>query len=150
MPDRIVAALTHSKFDPGVKRVVLFAVGVLGVVRGLSYVNPPAVPSGLTTLDQLIRIEFWGWVWVAIGVFSMLAAFTKHYRIPFIPTMIISALWSFSYISEWAMSFFARGVDSRDYITAVSYAVQALLILAVIRLIDPAEVKPRRGVEDVD
>ena len=150
MPDRIVAALTHNKFDPGVKRVVLFAVGVLGVVRGVSYVNPPDVPSGLTTLDQLIPIEFWGWVWVAVGVFSMLAAFTKHYRIPFIPTMIISALWSFSYISEWAMNFFTRGVDSRDNITAVSYAVQALLILAVIRLIDPAEVKPRREVKDVD
>lgn len=150
MPDRIATWATHGKLQPGVKRVVLFAVGVLGVVRGVSYVDPPEIPAGLSTLDQLIPLEFWGWLWVAIGVFSMLAAFTKHYRVPFIPTLVISTLWSFSYISEWAMNFFARGVDSRDYITAVSYAVQALLILAVIRLIDPAEVNPRREVKDVD
>lgn len=150
MPDRIVTWATRGKVKPGVKRVVLFAVGVLGVVRGVSYVNPPEVPDGLKTLDMIVPIEFWGWVWVAIGGLSILAAFTNHYRIPFIPTMVISTLWSFSYFAEWATNYFSRGVDSRDYITAVSYAVQALLILAVIRLIDPAEVNPRREVEDVD
>lgn len=150
MPDRIVAVLTRGKFNPGVKRVVLFGVGVFGVVRGVSYVDPPEIPAGLSTLDQLIPLEYWGWLWVAIGAISIIGAFTTHYRIPFIPTLVISTLWSFSYFAEWAMNFFARGVDSRDYITAVSYAVQALLILAVIRLIDPAEVTPRREVKDVD
>lgn len=150
MPDRIVHWATGGRFDPGVKRVVLFAVGVLGIVRGFSYVDPPPTPAGLRTLAQLLPLEFWGWAWVIIGVLSMLGAFTSHYRIPFIPTMIISTLWSFSYFAEWAMDFFSRGIDSRDYITAVSYAVQALLILAVIRLIDPAEVTPTREAEDVD
>ena len=150
MPDRIFHWVTRGRFDPGVKRVVLFAVGVLCVVRGLSYVDPPPIPAGLRTLAQLLPLEFWGWAWVFIGVLSMLGAFTSHYRAPFIPTMVISTLWSFSYFAEWAMDFFSRGIDSRDYITAVSYAVQALLILAVIRLIDPAEVTPRREAEDVD
>lgn len=150
MPDRIIHWATRGRFDPGVKRVVLAAVGALGIIRGLSYVNPPPTPEGLRTLDQLVPLEYWGWAWVIIGVLSMLGAFTRHYRVPFIPTMVISALWSFSYFAEWAMDFFSRGIDSRDYITAVSYAVQALLILAVIRLIDPAEVTPRREAEDVD
>ena len=150
MPDRIVHWATRGKLDPGVKQTVLFAVGVLCLVRGLSYVDPPDIPDGLSTLNQIIPLEYWGWAWVIIGAVSTIGAFTSHYRIPFVPTMVISTLWAFSYAAEWAMNFFARGVDSRDYITAASYAVQALLILAVIRLIDPAEVTPRREVKDVD
>lgn len=147
MPDRIVAWITHGRYNPSVKRLALFAVGIFSIIRGISYVNPPTIPDGLATLDQLIPLDYWGWAWVAIGAISSLGAFTTHYRLPFIPTLVISTLWSFSYFAEWAMNFFSRGIDSRDYITAVSYAVQALLILAVIRLIDPAEV--RREAEDV-
>lgn len=149
MPDRIIHWVTRGHFDPGVKRVVLAAVGILGTIRGLSYINPPATPAGLRTLDQLIPLDYWGWAWFIIGVLSVLGAFTAHYRAPFVPLLVMTTLWGFSYFAEWAMDFFSRGVDSRDYVTAVSYAVQALLILAVIRLIDPSEVRPRTGGEDV-
>lgn len=141
MPKRILKHL-------GVKRLALIALGTLGLVRGFSYVNPPDVPSGLTTLDALIPIEYWGWAWAAVGAIALIAAFTPKYRTALIPIMILSALWSFSYITEWATMFFSRGVDTRDYITAASYGAQALLILAVIRLIDPSEVKTREGNED--
>lgn len=150
MPDRIVHWATRGRFDPGVKRLVLAAVGVLGIIRGLSYVDPPPTPAGLRTLVQLVPIECWGWAWVIIGVLSIVGAFTTHYRAPFVPFLIITTLWGFSYLAEWGMDYFTRGVDSRDYVSAVSYAVQSLLILAVIRLIDPSELKPRTGGEDVD
>lgn len=150
MPDRIIHWATHGHFDPGVKRIVLAAVGILAIIRGLSYVNPPPVPAGLRTLSQLIPLEYWGWAWVVIGALSVIGAFTAHYRAPFVPLLVITTLWGFSYLAEWGMDYFNRGVDSRDYVSAVSYAVQALLILAVIRLIDPAEVTPRREVKDVD
>lgn len=150
MPDRIIHWATGGRFDPGVKRVVLAAVGVLGIIRGLSYVNPPPTPAGLRTLDQIIPLEYWGWAWVIIGVLSVTGAFTTHYRLPFVPYLVITTLWGFSYLAEWGMDYFVRGVDSRDYVSAVSYAVQALLIIGVIRLIDHAEVTPRNGGEDVD
>lgn len=150
MPDRIIHWATRGRFDPGVKRIVLAAVGVLGIIRGLSYVNPPPTPEGLHTLDQLVPLEYWGWAWVVIGALSVVGAFTSHYRTPFVPYLVITTLWGFSYLAEWGMDFFSRGFDSRDYVSAVSYAVQALLILAVIRLIDPSEVTPRKADEDVD
>lgn len=150
MPDRIIHWVTRGRFDPGVKRLVLAAVGALGIIRGLAYINPPPTPDGLRTLDQLAPLPFWGWAWAIIGVVCIVGAFTSHYRMPFVPFLVFTSLWAFSYFAEWAMDYFSRGIDSRDYVTAVSYAVQALLILAVIRLIDPAEVNLRRGVEDVD
>ena len=149
MPDRIIHWVTGGRYDPGVKRVVLASVGLLGIIRGLSYINPPPTPAGLRTLDQLVPLEYWGWAWVAIGVLSIVGAFTSHYRMPFVPFLVITSLWAFSYFAEWCMDYFSRGVDSRDYVSAVSYAVQALLILAVIRLIDLSEVTPRAGDEDV-
>lgn len=85
-----------------------------------------------------------------IGVVSIVGAFATHYRTPFVPFMVLTSLWAFSYFAEWTMDYFVRGIDSRDYVTAVSYAVQALLTLAVIRLIDPVEVAPRAGGVDVD
>lgn len=149
MPDRIIHWATGGRFDPGVKRLVLAAVGALGIIRGLSYVNPPPTPDGLDTLDQLVPLSYWGWAWVVIGVLSFMGAFTAHYQTPFVPFLVITTLWGFSYFAEWGMDYFSRGVDSRDYVSAVSYAVQALLIIAVIRLIDPSEVNPRTGGEDV-
>lgn len=134
----------------GVKQTALAALGILGAVRGLSYIDPPAIPAGLRTLAQVPSLDFWAWAWVIIGALSIIGAFTSHYRIPFVPLMVITSLWASSYFAEWCMDFFVRGIDSRDYITAVSYAVQALLILAVIRLIDPSEVHAPGGDRDVD
>lgn len=144
MPDRIIRWATRGRIRFGTKQIALLALGVLGTIRGVSYIEPPKVPAGLRTIDQVLPITVWGCLWVAIGLIAILGAFTRHYRVPFVPLMVITALWGGSYIAEWGMDFFVRGVDSRDYITAVSYAVQALLILVVIRLIDPAEVHAER------
>lgn len=144
MPDRIIRWATRGRIRFGIKQIALLALGVLGTIRGVSYIEPPKVPAGLRTIDQVLPIAVWGCLWVAIGLIAILGAFTRHYRVPFVPLMVITALWGGSYIAEWGMDFFVRGVDSRDYITAVSYAVQALLILVVIRLIDPAEVHAER------
>lgn len=148
MPDRIIRWATRGRIRFGTKQIALLALGVLGTIRGVSYIEPPKVPAGLRTLDQVLPMTAWGVLWVLIGVVAIGGAFTRHYRMPFVPLMVMTALWGASYIAEWGMDFFARSVDSRDYITAVSYAVQALLILVVIRLIDPAEVQTERGPDD--
>ena len=139
---------THGKVNIGVKQFALIVFGILGLIRGISYINPPEIPEGLGTIAQLVPLTCWGVLWIAIGLLALIGAFTRHYRMPFVPLMVMSAVWAASFAAEWGMDYFIRETDSRYYVTAASYAVQTVAILTIMRLIDPSEVLSERGPDD--
>lgn len=140
MPDRIVLWATHGKVRVGPKQLFVIAAAVLCILRGVGYIGPPPVPAGLATLSNVAPLQMWGWGWIIAGVVALAAIRWRHYAIALTPMLIFSALWSFSYTAEWAVTLLWREGDSRDWITGVSYAFQAAAVLIVSRLIDPTEV----------
>lgn len=148
MPDRIVSWATHGRARVGPKQIFVIAAALLCVLRGIAYVDPPPVPAGLSTLGQVAPLSVWGWAWIISGGVALFAVWWRHYALALTPMLVMSNLWSFSYIAEWYVTVAFRDGDSRDWITGVSYLFQAVAVLVVSRLIDPTEVTPPERGDD--
>lgn len=135
------------------KRIFTAAMGITAALRGIAYIQPASIPDGLSTLANATGgLHVWGWAWIAVGIIALAGAAARRTTAPLIPFAAVNVLWGGSYATEWARQIdweqtieTARIVsESRDWITSVSYFALAVATLAVIRLVDPAEVT-RRG-----
>lgn len=140
MPDRIITWVARDRIRIGPKQIFVVAAAVFCVLRGLAYIEPPPVPDGLSTLAVVMPLGWWGWAWIGAGGVALAAVAWRHYALALTPMLVLSTLWSFSYLTEWAITAIWRDGDSRDWITGVSYAFQAVSVLIVSRLVDPTEV----------
>ena len=142
MPDRMASWASRGSARIGPKQIFVIAAAIFCVLRGLAYVDPPPVPDGLYTLGSVAPLGVWGWAWIAAGVVALAAVWWRRWALTLTPMLVLCALWSFSYTAEWAVTVWVRDGDSRDWITGVSYAFQAIAVLVVSRLVDPTEVTP--------
>lgn len=143
MPDRIVTWASRGRAHIGPKQLFVIAAAVFCVLRGLAYIDPPPTPQGLNTLASVMPLGVWGWAWIIAGGLALAAVRWRYYAIALTPMLILCTLWGFSYTSEWVAMITWRGGESRDWITGVSYAFQAVAVLIVSRLVDPTEVNNR-------
>lgn len=140
-----------------VKRSFTLIMGLIAALRGVAYIWPEGVPAGLQTLSLVPGgLVTWGWVWLTIGVLAIGGVFTSHTKAPLIPFVTVNLLWGGSYFAEWFPRLewqppgtwwqvwdWSVASSSRDWITCLSYFGLAVAALAVIRLVDPGEVKAR-------
>lgn len=127
------------------KRVFAVFMGGAALLRGVAYLWPETVPSGLSTLSMVPGgLVTWGWVWTLVGIVSVWGAVASR-TAPLIPFAAVNLLWGGSYLAEWVRGWWETGEVSREWITSVSYLALGVATLTVIRLIDPAEVRDRAG-----
>lgn len=134
------------------KRIFALIMGIVAALRGIGYIWPEGVPSGLQTLSLVpAGLVTWGWIWFVAGAIAIIGSFTKHSSAPLIPFVMVNFLWGGSYLLEWLSVTITwdgwkptlSGDISRDWITTLSYFALAVATLVVIRLVDPSEVKAK-------
>lgn len=101
-------------------------LGVSVLIRGFFYA-PPVVPDGhrIPALEQWMPVHVWAWVWLIVGVVTIIAAVARR----FLPQIIgastaLYTLWAVMYLCSWAF-----GDSSRGYVTALSYFTIAMLVI---------------------
>lgn len=62
---------------PDARDVYLGGCGIITMVRGLYYLREDPA-AALFELAGQIFIQTWAWIWVAVGIFVLLVAFTGH------------------------------------------------------------------------
>ncbi|RBP66448.1 hypothetical protein DFO66_103398 [Brevibacterium sanguinis] len=144
MPDRLIRWATHGRASPGPKQVFVFTLGLYTALRGLILMGMDTLRPGLGFITDVLPLHWWGWAWLAVGLYAIGGAVTRHYVIPLIPIAVMSALWATSYTVSWG----AQGFAGLGWYAAAGYLVQAVACLVVVRLIDPPEVGLTGGGED--
>ncbi|WNO28339.1 membrane protein [Corynebacterium phage PSonyx] len=103
----------------------LLILGVISIVRAISYFDVDANRSPAHWLEGLLPAHVWAWVWLTGGVLCLIAIQLSKIM-PLVAGFVVglNALWALSFIMLWA-----SGDSPRGYVSALGYAGVALLAI---------------------
>jgi hypothetical protein len=123
----------------GRRGAVLLILAAVDIGVGLSYIFPTAETAASQSAqwrDSLAPTEFWGALWIVVGLCCLTAAFFRNDTPGFAPAVGLKVTWSVLELSGWLSGAIAQG-----YRPALIWAGYALLIFVVAGLSEPT----RRG-----
>ena len=103
----------------------LAILGALSVLRGVSYfgVNPDRSPAH--SLEALLPVTAWAWVWIVVGLVCLAAVADNRLRSLAVGSAVgIHAAWAFSFIGATLF-----GVSARGWVSALNYIGISLIFL---------------------
>lgn len=119
----------------------LFILSLGAIARGWAYrpgVATDNPPDALRYLPASISLEWWAWIWIAVGIFGVLVALTgyKHpegARVAGFALFAMGSMWGLTYFSGWFISIHS-GDPNNDWFsgsilicTAIGTALGALI-----------------------
>lgn len=112
--------------------IALYVAGLFAVLRGIAYYPmatiPDKLPYGLELIEGFISINVWGTLWLIAGILIIASAyFRKYSRIAWGTTVGLMTGWGVAYLLGYFFNAW-NGVMTRDWITATSYILPALII----------------------
>lgn len=124
--------MTLLKPAPYLIRIALILMGLYAVIRGIAYLPfarlSDGLPRGLELISEIITIELWATTWILIGAFSIFSAITAYKNnIAWALIVAIMIAWG-SAFSIGAIESLFSGENSRDYLSATSYLMPAIVI----------------------
>lgn len=124
--------MTLLKPAPYMIRIALILIGAYSLIRGIAYLpfarSSDGLPRGLELLSQFFTIELWALVWISIGLFSIFSAITAYKNnVAWALSVSIMIAWGTAY-GIGAVENLFNGESSREYLTATSYLMPAIVI----------------------
>jgi hypothetical protein len=142
MRDRFTDWLHYSR--PDRRDAYLILKGMLFLVLGYAYAVarvPGTTRNSLSTATSLLPLHFYGWCWVAAGLYCILAAFSRRGG-GFAVGVFMPSVWGLIYLICWINGDPGRGWVS----TAIFWSIAGAMFCAS-GLIDPTPVL-RRGIHE--
>lgn len=126
----------------GARGVALLVGAAYCAVRGLAYlpVASPGgdLPDGLRLLSSFIPIAVWATAWLLVGVVCIVAAFCRADHLAWGLLVAMMTAWALAYIVGWITSFGSPEGVSREWLSASTYGLPAIMIgLLSSRLVEP-------------
>lgn len=126
----------------GARGVALLVGAAYCAVRGLAYlpVASPGgdLPDGLRLLSSFIPIAVWATAWLLVGVICIACAFRRADHLAWGLLVAMMTAWALAYIVGWITSFGSPEGVSREWLSASTYGLPAIMIgLLSSRLVEP-------------
>ncbi|OZD48657.1 hypothetical protein CH252_19205 [Rhodococcus sp. 06-1477-1B] len=126
----------------GARGVALLVGSAYCAVRGLAYLPAASpgdsLPDGLRLLSSFIPIAVWASAWLIVGVISLVCAFRRSDHIAWGLLVAMMTAWAIAYIVGWITSFGSPEGVSREWLSASTYGLPAIMIgLLSSRLVEP-------------
>lgn len=122
----------------------LIVKGVLFLGLGFAYAVvsvPHTTRSSLSTVTDYVPLHVFGYLWLAVGVYCVLAGFLDWKVFGFAIGIIMPTVWGFMYLVCWF-----NGDPGRGWVTCGIFWAIAGAMFCVAGLVDPRPiVKRARG-----
>lgn len=142
MPNR-TKALPGSRYYqwPDLRDWFLITMGLLSLLFAYAYgvaKVPPNTKTNLSTALEVLPLKVYALMWLATGLYCILAAVTAHRIGGFVVSMFAYTLWGMIYLIGWL-----HGDPGRGWLSAGVFGTLAGAIYCVSGLVDPSPIVSR-------
>jgi hypothetical protein len=114
----------------GTQGLMVLVLGILNVLRGLTYFVDPPKPNSFPFLLQ-VAMDNWPWlhplyfgvIWVIVGLIAMVYGFRFHDSVATGLLVLMYTGWGLSYIGGWIYAGVTHGPPTRDYSLFMIYTL---------------------------
>ena len=136
MPRRVARRLGRAL---GRRGAILLCYGTVWALYGYAQiVSPQPDQRGLTAALELMPLDAWGALWVAIGIVALVSAWLPQGRdwVAFLLLPLMVVPWIVSYLIAWIVGDFPRG-----WVATLVWAAIAVPVWVVAGWREPPRVK---------
>ncbi|ALY09426.1 minor tail protein [Arthrobacter phage Nubia] len=124
----------------GARGATLLGFGGMSVLFGLAYLPTPIsiippIPLGLELLDQLVPLNFWGGMWMIVGIYLLVYAFRQDQSRALALFAGLCAVWGISYSIAFGVAIYEHG-HSKLWLAAGLYWSFLVACIGVSRLVN--------------
>ncbi len=137
----VVIRVTKQLRRPDRRDGFLILIGLLALLLGYSYgiaTVTPGVRAALHTVTLYVPLRLLGYLWIATGIFAVVAALTGRGQRGFAAVVFMPSVWASAYLISWI-----SGDVGRGWVNAALFYALAGAVFCVAGLIDPTPVITR-------
>lgn len=124
----------------------LLLLGLGLTANGIGYIsaNRSGLPDALQSFSESVPMWFWGGIWVAAGVYSVVKALNPPQRhVDVWAAIAVTSLWSAAYLIAWGTNAW-NGDLTREWTSALAWGMLAGLVSCHGRCVNPLDLDRAR------